>query len=108
MSSVPEKDWKLFRKLQAELTASACEMVFKQVENIANERNGKEHQSYLDLYHLIEAEDSKIAEMFNNPTRNNVSLKIVALKNHGVLSDAQLALFSEETQEFVSRVLSLN
>ena len=107
MSSVPEKDWKLFRKLQVELTAKACELVFRRVDNVANDRIGKEHQSYLDLYRLIEAEDAKIAEMFNNPTRNNVSLKIVALKNHGVLSDEQLQLFSEETQKFVSHILSL-
>ncbi len=105
MSSVPEKDWKLFRKLQVELTAKACDLVFKKVENITNDRIGKEHQSYLDLYRLIEVEDNKIAEMFNNPTRNNVLLKIVSLKKHGILSNEQLQLFSEETQEFVSRIL---
>ncbi|GGP61931.1 hypothetical protein [Shewanella saliphila] len=105
MSSVPEKDWKLFRKLQVELTAKACDLVFKKVENITNDRVGKEHQSYLDLYRLIEAEDAKIAEMFNNPTRNNVLLKIVSLKKYGVLSDEKLQLFSEETQGFVSRML---
>ncbi|MEZ9597151.1 hypothetical protein AB4298_21330 [Shewanella sp. 10N.261.52.F9] len=105
MSSVPEKDWKLFRKLQVELTAKACELVFERVENITNDRVGKEHQSYLDLYNLIDDEDAKIAEMFNNPTRNNVLLKIVSLKKHGVLSDEQFQLFSEETQEFVSRML---
>ncbi len=66
---------------------------------------GKEHQSYLDLYHLIEAEDAKIAEMFNNPTRNNVLLKIIALKKFGVLSAEQFQLFSEETQVIVRRVL---
>ena len=76
MSSVPEKDWKLFRKLQVELTAKACELVFKNVENIANDRVGKEHQSYLDLYSLIEDEDAKIAEMFNNPTRNNGQIQL--------------------------------
>ncbi|MCP4325268.1 MAG: hypothetical protein GY787_26175 [Alteromonadales bacterium] len=107
MSSVPEKDWKLFRKLQAELTATACEMVFRQVEEIASNRNGKEHQSYLDLYSLIEVEDTKIAEMFNNPTRNNVSLKIVTLKKYGVLTDSQLELFTEETQEFVNSLLRI-
>ncbi|MBH0067083.1 hypothetical protein [Pseudoalteromonas sp. NZS100] len=105
MSSVPEKDWKLFRKLQVELTAKACDLVFKKVENITNDRVGKEHQSYLALYRLIDDEDAKIAEMFNNPTRNNVLLKIVSLKKYGVLSDEQLQLFSEETQEFVSRML---
>jgi hypothetical protein len=105
MSSIPEKDWKLFRKLQVELTAQACGLVFKKVQNITNDRVGKEHQSYLDLYRLIKEEDAKIAEMFNNPTRNNVLLKIASLKKHGVLSDEQLQLFSEETQGFVSRML---
>jgi len=40
MSSVPEKDWQLFHKLQVELTASACEMVFTQVETLA--KTGRE------------------------------------------------------------------
>lgn len=105
MSSVSEKDWKLFRKLQVELTSKACDLVFKKVENITNNRGGKEHQSYLDLYRLIGEEDAKIAEMFNNPTRNNVLMKIVFLKKYGVLSDDQLHFFSEETQEFVSSLL---
>lgn len=108
MSSIPEKDWKLFRKLQSELTAKACELVFSQVDNIANARVGKEHQSYLDLYRLIETEDDKIAEMFNNPTRNNVLLKIVTLKKNNVLTVEQLQMFSEETQEFVNRILNLS
>lgn len=107
MSSVPEKDWKMFRKLQDELIATASEIVFRQVEEIANNRNDKEHQSYLDLYSLIKVEDTKIAEMFNNPTRNNVSLKIVALKKHGVLTDVQLKLFTEETQGFVNSLLNI-
>ena len=105
--SIPEKDWKIFRKLQTELTDTACEMIFRRVEDIANERHGKEHQSYLELYRLIESEDDKIAEMFNNPTRNNVSLKIAALKKHNVLSDEQLQLFSKQTQEFVHSFLNL-
>ena len=108
MSSIPEKDWKLFRKLQSELTAKACELVFRQVNNISNVRSGKEHESYLDLYRLIETEDAKIAEMFNNPTRNNVILKIVTLKKYDVLSVEQLEMFSEETQEFVNRILNLS
>jgi hypothetical protein len=106
--SIPEKDWKLFRKLQSELTAKACDLVFIQVNNISSVRAGKEHQSYLDLYRLIETEDAKIAEMFNNPTRNNVRLKIVTLKKNEVLSDEQLKMFSEETQEFVNSILNLS
>ncbi len=107
MSSVPERDWKLFRKLQEKLTASACELIFTQVDKLCKNRAGKEYQSYLDLYHLIQAEDAKIAEMFDNPTRNNVLLKIVALKDFGVLTAEQLQMFSSETQERVNGILKL-
>lgn len=105
MSSVPEKDWKLFRKLQNELTAKACDQIFTLVEKIAKNRSGAEHQSYLDLYALIQKEDAKIGEMFNNPTRNNVLMKLVALKRFGIFSNEQFQLFSQETQDSVNSIL---
>ena len=105
MSSIPETDWKLFRKLQKELTAKACELVFAKVEKIAQERNGQEHQSYLELYKLIKTEDAKIAEMFDNPTRSNLLLKLIPLKGYGVLSEEQFKMFSQETQERINSIL---
>ena len=105
MSSVPEKDWKLFRQLEPLLLAKACESIFIKVEEIAHNRVDKEHQSYLSLYDLIKQEDAKIAETFNNPTRNNVILKIVALKRFDILTDEQLQQFSDETQATVHRIL---
>lgn len=105
MSSVPEKDWKTFRKLQNELTAKACEQIFLKVDELAKNRTGKEHMSYLDLYTLIQNEDAKIAEMFNNPTRNNILFKLVALKRFGVFSHEQLQLFSQETQDSIDSIL---
>ncbi|ARD46401.1 hypothetical protein [Colwellia sp. PAMC 21821] len=96
MSSVPEKDWKLFRKLLSDLTAKACELIFVKVDELAKNRKGAEHKSYLDLYGLIQDEDAKIAEMFNNPTRNNALLKLVALKSYGVFTVEQFQMFSQE------------
>ena len=107
MSSISEKDWKLFRKLQIDLTAKACELIFIKVEALAKKREGIEHKSYLDLYDLIQAEDAIIAEMFNNPTRNNVLLKLVSLKNHGIFTEEQFEMFSQETKDRVASILEL-
>jgi len=107
MSSVPEADWKLFRKFQNDLTAKACELIFLKVEELAEMRKGIEHKSYLDLYDLIQAEDAKIAEMFNNPTRNNILLKLVSLKNYGVFTEEQFQMFSQETQDRVVSMVEL-
>lgn len=105
MSLVPEKDWKLFRKLQIDLTAKACELIFVKVEELSKKREGIEHKSYLDLYDLIQAEDARIAEMFDNPTRNNVLMKLVSLKSYGVFTEEQFQMFSQETQDRVASLL---
>jgi len=106
MSNSHEKDWKLFRKLQSELTAKACDLIFRKVEKVSQNRTGNEHQSYLDLYDLIKKEDDKLGEMLNNPTRNTLDLKILALRKYKVLSDEQFQMFSEEKQERINRIIS--
>lgn len=107
MSSVPEKDWKLFRKLQNDLTDKACDQIFNKVEKLSKNRSGTEHSSYLALYNLIQSEDKKIAKMFDNPTRNNVLMKLVALMRFGVLTQEQFQKFSQETQDSVESLLKL-
>ncbi|CAM5195052.1 hypothetical protein [Alishewanella longhuensis] len=42
--------------------------------------------------------------MFNDLKRSNAVFKIAALKHYGVLTDEQLAQFSQETQEQVARL----
>lgn len=104
MSSVPEKDWKRLNRLKESLLNSACEAIFQRIEQISSTRKGREHATYLELWKLINKEDDVIAEMFNDLKRSNAVLKIAALKHHGVLTDEQVALFSQETQDEVARL----
>jgi len=104
MSSVPEKDWKRLSSLKESLLNSACETIFQRIEQISSTRKDREHEAYLKLWKLINKEDEVIAEMFNDLKRSNAVFKIAALKHHGVLTDEQLAQFSQETQEQVARL----
>lgn len=101
MKSIPERDWKRIRDLKDELLNVACEQIFQGIEKLSAGRAGQQHQSYLQLYKFIEKEDEKIAKMFNDLKRSNAFFKIAALKHYGVLTDAQMALFSEETRAIV-------
>ncbi|EHR39363.1 hypothetical protein AJE_17205 [Alishewanella jeotgali KCTC 22429] len=58
----------------------------------------------MELWKLINKEDEAIAEMFNDLKRSNAVFKIAALKHYGVLTDEQMAQFSQETQEQVARL----
>ena len=104
MSSVPERDWKVLSGLKANLLNAACESVFQRVEQMLSTRHGQEHASYLALWQLIQDNDKAIAEMFDDMTRGKAIYKIAALRHHGILSDTQLALFSQETQDTVQKL----
>lgn len=104
MSSVPEKDWKRLISLKEKLLNYACENLFRRIEQISSSRKNREHGAYLELWHEIRKEDDAIAEMFNDLKRSNAVFKIAALRHYGVLSDEQLAQFSQETQEQVARL----
>jgi hypothetical protein len=75
--------------------------VFIKVIALSEIRSGREHQSYLTLWELVQNENRKIAEMFDDLKRSNAILKIAALKGYNILSEEQLCLFSNETQKHV-------
>ncbi|WP_394131981.1 hypothetical protein [Shewanella maritima] len=107
MSSVPESDWKLFRKIQPALLSKACNDIFEKVDVLSKSRASSEHEAYLKLYDLVQSGNDSIAEMFDNPTRNNLFFKIVALRKNQVFTDEQFAQFTEETTSRVTELVNL-
>jgi len=101
MITISERDWKIIRDLKPELLNLSCEQIFHRIEKLSAGRAGQQHQTYLKLYKLIEKEDEKIAKMFNDLKRSNAFFKIAALRLNGVLTDAQMELFTEQTQAIV-------
>ena len=104
MSSVPEKDCKILSGLREKLLNSACDTIFRRIEQISSARKEREHQAYLELWQEIKKQDDAIAEMFDDLKRSNAVFKMAALKHYGVLTVEQMALFSTETQEQVARL----
>jgi hypothetical protein len=99
MKSIPERDWKQLRALQSDKLALACDRVLSAAERIAQQRAGDEHQAFLKLCHEVKQANDTIAQLFDDIRRSNALMTLVGWRHAGLLSDAELALFSEETQE---------
>lgn len=97
----PERDWKLLRRIQDEALAEACEQAFLEVEKISEDRTGREHEAYLELWGLIKEKDREIANTFNNISRSSAIRSLINMVAYGYLSKEKLAKFTEETQEKV-------
>lgn len=107
MITIPERGWKRSRDLKDELLNVAREQIFQRIEKLSADRAGQQHKTYLELYKLIQKEDDKIAKMFDDLKRGNAFFKITAFRLYGVLTDAQMELFSEETQAVVKDLCQL-
>jgi hypothetical protein len=99
MVRIPESDWKQLRAIRGEKLSLVCERVLGLAESIAKQRKGEEHEAFLKLWEAVNQGDELIAQLFDDTRRSNAMLKLKAWRKHGLLSDAELGLFTEETRE---------
>ncbi len=104
MRAIPEKDWKLLRSLKTQALNDACARILAGVESIVQKRDGRNHEAYLALWDLVKKEDAVIASMFDDFKRSTALSKLVAWHRHGLLSESDLASFTEETQNTVKAI----
>ena len=83
--------------------AQACARILDQAESIIRERQGKEHEAFLKLWHAVEEGNEDIARMFDDVRRSSAISKLMAWRRHGLLNDEELALFSTTTQVAIAR-----
>lgn len=105
MKTIHEKDWKLMRKLKDELLDQVCERIFQKVEAVSGGRGGHQYKSYLDLWKLLEKEDKRIGDMFDDLKRSNALIKLAHWRRCKLISDEVFSEFSEETRQNVNMMV---
>ena len=103
--SIPERDWKYMRSIHDEILASLCDRINIQSEVILKQGRNTPHKTYLDLYRHIQDSDNIIARCFNDWRRSTLQMKISALLENELLTDAHIQKLSREAQE---RLRALN
>ena len=101
--SIPEKDWKYLRSIQAELLSNHCRKINERALEILRSEPGSEHEKYLELYRHIEASDVIIADCFNDWRRSNLWLKLPLLRHYNLLMDEHISRLSDESRELLDR-----
>jgi len=57
------------------------------------------------LYQLFKKRDKEVARLFDDFRRSTALLQLAAIHGQGLLTEAEFARFSEETQEFITVLL---
>ena len=107
MRNIPEKDWKVIRKLKDELLERFCEKTINRIKHIIDNQGNSSYKTYLDLWKTMNQEDKKLSSMFDDLKRSTAINKITVWKRNSLISEDEFNLFSSETKELVEKLLSL-
>jgi hypothetical protein len=101
MRAIPETDWKILRSLRTRALNDACARILDAVAQIVQKRDGREHEAYLALWELLQKHDALLAAMFDDFKRSTACSKLAAWQRYGLVSERDVAMFTEETQATV-------
>jgi hypothetical protein len=99
--AIPETDWKQLRALKTRALNDACARILDAVAQLVPNRDGREHEAYCALWGLIQTQDDVMASLFDDVKRSTALYKRAAWQRHGLVTESDLAWFTEETQATV-------
>jgi hypothetical protein len=102
-----ESDWKLFRQLQPLALDRFCQRVLAEVARLAADTGRSSHERYLALFKLLQRQDEKLADAFNNPRRSTALAQLARIRAEGLLTEEEFARFSAEGRASVQLFLDM-
>jgi len=104
---MPEGDWKRLREFYKFGLERYCKRILEEVEQLNTGTPLSYHQSYLDLYRLIERKDKKLGYIFNDNLRRSRAVELsLTLRREKLMLDSEFEEFSQPTQDLIQSLLS--
>jgi hypothetical protein len=98
----PESDWRVFRELRPVWLERYCAKLNQQVIKKLSDSRRSEHERYIDVYRFIQKKDRDLGDAFNDFRRSTATRQISIIRTLGVVTEQEVARFSEQTQRFTS------
>lgn len=94
--SVSDNDWKKYRELHELALDRFCQGALANAQTIAQNEALSAHARFRTLHRMMRSRDKDLASMFNTSQRSEVWLSLMLMVAHGLLSDEDLSVLSEE------------
>jgi hypothetical protein len=103
---IPEADWRILRSIKDAALERFCARALRDAAEVIADRSVGSHESYLRLFRLMEERDEELAGAFNDLRRSQALLQLAVMRRLGVVTDDEMARFSDETRERVARIMA--
>ena len=107
MNSIAEKDWKLLRAMKEEKLNQVCGEILQKVSQEMEFEENEEYKAYLKLWKVLNREDKKVSDLFDDLKRSNAIFKLLSWRQNGLITEQEFNRFSEETRSIIMGIESL-
>src|ERR1700752_2555037 len=105
-SDLPESDWRRFKEVHTKLLERYCLGILEEVAVASRGTEGTAHERYLKVYRLITDRDQQMANAFDDFRRSTAIRQLGIMRRMKLLTEEELALFSEQTRIRVEGIAS--
>src|SRR5215469_11529875 len=98
---IRESDWKTFRESHAVWLNRYCEQVNHELTKRLSNSRLSPHEQYLEAYKFIHRKDKELGQACNEFRLSTALWQIRIIHGLGLVSDKELARFSDTTRNFV-------
>lgn len=102
---IGERDWKVLKQVKAAALERLCESILGEVRKASAAAGKTGHERYLDIWDLIERRNQEMAAAFDDYRRSTAFVRLVRLRQCGLLTDEEYSRFSPQTRELVEGAL---
>ena len=102
---IPESDWRVLRDLRKIALDRFCQRLLAEVEQIISTTTESHHERFLKIFRLMIERNRDLGHAFDDISRSNALVKLIAIRSHGLLTDEEFSRFKSETREAVDRWL---
>lgn len=101
--NISEPDWRVFKEVRVAALDRFCHRILDECVALCGDHTRSAHTRYLDLYTLIHQRNKEIQEAFDDPRRSTAVLSLMIMRQHGLVTRAELDRFSADTVQIVTR-----
>jgi len=103
MRIIKEADWKLLRELRAPVLDRYCEKLLREANSPRKTAERHSQDMFMRALGILQNGNDDIMNGFGDLRRSNALERLAFMKTKGIITTAEIARFSKETQETVSR-----
>jgi hypothetical protein len=104
-TTLPERDWKVFRELREVALDRFCQRALADVEAVIRGQGRTILERYHEVYRLVKDRDKDLAAVFGNPRRSTALFSLAGMRTRELLTDEEFERFSDGTRDTVRTLI---